>query len=291
MLKSTVMTLARKTGILRRLNWHLRRLNYRRRVDVNGVPIRIPTILGISSEVTEVWMIELLVKLLRQRRGAFVDVGVNVGQTLIKVKALDSQRRYIGFEPNPVCVFYVKELIRENAFQGCTVFPIGLYTQDAVLSLDLFSETPTDSSASVVSGYRPTARVASKMFVPVFRFDTIADLLDVDSVALLKIDVEGAELEVVTSLASLIRAHRPTVLLEVLPAYSDDNVSRKARQTQLERIFADAHYAVFRVAKTPDDRYAGLRRVDGFGIHSDLSQCDYVMVPNEHREGLSDVLP
>ena len=41
----------------------------------------------------------------------FIDVGVNVGQTLLKLKSISSEINYLGFEPNPNCVNYLKNLI------------------------------------------------------------------------------------------------------------------------------------------------------------------------------------
>jgi tRNA G46 methylase TrmB len=141
MLKRILGNLSRRTGIQWRVNWHLRRLNYSRKIHINGVEISIPSIRGIATDASEPWMVELLGKLLREQRGAFIDVGVNVGQTLVKVKALDQDREYIGFEPNPVCVFYVQELIKANKFKNCTLFPVGLFTEDRILSLDFFQMT------------------------------------------------------------------------------------------------------------------------------------------------------
>lgn len=275
MLNRSLIGQAKKTGIVRRLN-------YRRRLYVNSVRMSSPSILGVTCEMTVTWMIDLLEKLLKENNGVFLDVGVNVGQTLVKLKALDPERAYIGFEPNPLCVFYIGELIKENGFQNCTLNPVGLFTEDSVLSLDSFSNDPTDSSASLIDGFRPNNKIHSQFFVSVFRFESVASLLNINSVGIVKIDVEGAELKVVKSLSGLIRQHRPIVLLELLPVYSHANVFRKARQEELERIFADANYTIFRVEKTSVNGYAGLERLESFAIHSDLNQCDYVIVPNEH---------
>ena len=49
----------------------------------------------------EPWLDSLIAHLLRQRAGAFVDAGVKIVQTLIKVKSIDARQPYIGFEPNP----------------------------------------------------------------------------------------------------------------------------------------------------------------------------------------------
>ena len=225
-------------------------------------------------------MIDLLANVLQKRSGAFLDVGVNVGQTLAKVKALDPDREYIGFEPNPTCVSYVQNLINANAFKNCTLIPVGLFSKDCVLSLDFYSDHPEDSSACMVDNFRPDNKIYSRAFVPVFQFNSLTSILTEKSVGIVKIDVEGAELEVVKSLLDLIRRDKPIILIELLPVYSVDNTFRKDRQDELEQIFADIDYAILRVEKTASNTYAGLNRIDEIEIHSDLSRCDYVILPS-----------
>jgi FkbM family methyltransferase len=280
MLKRVLGHLARRMGIQRRVNWYLRKINYIKKVYINDVEVRIPSIHGIACDASEPWMIDLLTKMFQERSGAFLDVGVNVGQTLVKVKALDPHREYIGFEPNPTCVSYVQNLINANAFKNCTLLPVGLFTKDCVLSLDFFSDDVTDSSASLINNFRPDHRIHSRVFVPVFQFNSLAKILGEKSVGIVKIDVEGAELEVVKSLLELIRRDKPIILIELLPVYSNENTFRKNRQDELERIFADTDYVILRVEKTPSNTYSGLKRVDKIGIHSDLTQCDYVVLPS-----------
>lgn len=272
--------LARSLSIRRRINWYLRRINYARTLRIRGVRIKAPSIYGIACRQSESWMVDLLATLLDQRPGAFLDVGVNVGQTLVKVKAIDPDREYIGLEPNPVCVFYTQNLIRWNAFERCTLLPVGLFTHDSVLALDLFAEDDAaDSSASMISHFREDSVVHSSVFVPVFRFDSLAKILGDTVVGVVKIDVEGAELEVLKSLLQLIRRDRPAILIEVLPVYSQDNTFRRERQDKLETLFADAGYALHRVGKTRSGAYAGLEPIEAIGIHSDLTKCDYLALP------------
>lgn len=158
MLKQVPRNFAHRHGILRKLN-------YSRKIHINGVEISVPSIRGITCNVVEPWMTDLLDKVLPEQRGAFLDVGVNVGQTLVQVKALDQHRKYIGFEPNPICAFYAQELIKENKFENCTILPIGLFTEDCVLPLDLFSDNEADSSASLIDNFRPDHKIHSRFFV------------------------------------------------------------------------------------------------------------------------------
>ena len=225
--------LARKMGFRKRASWYLRKINYTRRIRINGVRIRIPTIHGVACRESEPWMVDLLEATLRRRSGAFLDVGVNVGQTLIKVKALDPGRVYIGLEPNPACVFYAQHLIKANAFEHCTLLPVGLFTHDGILALDLFADDLTNSSASLIGDFRQKKTVQSRVFVPVFRFDHLAKIIGDKPIGIVKIDVEGAELEVVKSLLELIERDWPTLLIEILPVYSEDNAFRKDRQIEL----------------------------------------------------------
>jgi hypothetical protein len=147
MLKRVLGELAQKTGLQMGVSWYQKKVNYIKKVSINGVRVRIPSINGISCDATEPWMIDLLAKVLQKRSGAFLDVGVNVGQTLVKIKALDPDREYIGFEPNPACVFYVQNLINANSFPNCTLIPVGLFTKDCILSLD-FLDYPDHSVES-----------------------------------------------------------------------------------------------------------------------------------------------
>lgn len=277
--RRSVGYLARRTGLRRMVNWCRRRVFLTRMQKIHGVWVRIPAICGISCDVTEPWMTEVLARLLPGRSGMFLDVGANVGQTLVKVKAIDLSREYIGFEPNPSCVFYLTELCLANRYADCTIIPVGLFTEDAVLALDIFSDALTDSAASVIKDFRPNQPARSRIFVPVFRYAAVAGILAGKPVAFIKIDVEGAELEVVRTLEEVIRRDKPWILIEILPVYSEENTSRRSRQEELERFLFDLEYAMLLVEKTTDGGCSGLREIATLGIHSDLSRCDYLLVP------------
>ena len=275
--------LIKKTGLLDRIA-------FSKTIKIKEQKIKIPVILGSSCDLSETWMISLLSYLLTKKEGAFLDVGVNLGQTLIKVKGIEPKRKYIGFEPNSTCVFYVKKLINNNQFQDCTIVPVGLFTEDSVLSLECISDSEVDPAASLIKNFRKNRVVYHKILVPAFRFQSIASILNIDEIGIIKIDVEGAELEVVKSLYPVFNDYRPIVLLEVLPVYSNENTMRKERQEELERIFDELNYLFLRVDKTNKNAFIGLRKIKNIGIHSDLNQCDYVVIPNEFAPKIQDIV-
>ncbi len=68
----------------------LKFFNLRGHVRLNGKRFRVP-VLGESGysnlDMSEPWMTELLRRLVPLCDGGFIDVGVNIGQTLLKVRA------------------------------------------------------------------------------------------------------------------------------------------------------------------------------------------------------------
>lgn len=253
--------------------------NFYTKCKINKINFKIPFINGMNCDVTEVWMIEILKTILQRKKGAFIDVGVNVGQTLLKLKSLDPNRQYIGFEPNPSCLYYVENLIQLNSLSDCTIFPFGLYTSDGIAKLEFYNNENTDSSASLIEGFRSNSTKAK--YVPVFSFNACSKIINLDTVAIIKIDVEGAELEVVKTLLSTINSTRPIIVLEILPVYDEKNRSRLDRQEELEEIFKRINYSFYRVMKTNNNCNGNLKKIESIGIHSNLDLCDYVIAPCE----------
>lgn len=253
---------------------------------VNGKPITLPVSREITCSLSEPWMPQLLSKILPLQENIFLDVGVNLGQTLITVKALDPDREYVGFEPNPSCFTFPQDIIKENQFDHCLLFPVGLFSETGVLGLDFFSDSPIGSSATLVDQFRPSERVYSRIFVPVFRFDDLGDILGGREVGIIKIDVEGSELDVLKSLLNRVARDRPVIIIEILPVYSEKLTQRKNRQSLVEKLFAEQEYHLYRILKSDEKTYTGLTRIDSIGIHSDLALSDYLAIPAEKTSHL-----
>jgi FkbM family methyltransferase len=229
-------------------------------------------------------MQHILGKLLDSPDKTFVDVGVNLGQTLLKVKAVNRQINYIGFEPNPFCVNYVSHLIEANAFTNTDIWPVGLSGKTEMLNLNLFSDSNEDSAASVIDGFRIQSSVKKMIKVPVFEY---ADLNMDESTKfdVIKIDVEGAELEVLEGLSDKIRQDRPVILMEILPPYSIENRIRIQRQEKITSILKELKYSILRIMKE-NEMFIGLQPLDDFGIHSDMNLCEYVLVSDDRKQEL-----
>lgn len=255
---------------------------------LNTKRFRIPVIRGLGKEnldISEKWMLRIFERLLTQKQGLFIDIGVNTGQTLIKLKAIDEQRKYIGFEPNPNCVYYVQELIRANKFINVTLYPVGLADKTQLVELNFFTTDATDSAASIIADFRRGSTVYRKEFVPCFKFSDI-NLSISEDIAFIKIDVEGAELEVLQGLSEILKKYRPFILIEILPVYDLSNANRLVRQQEIERLLSELEYKILRILKQGESEVKGFEMITEIGVHRDLNNCDYVLFPKEHFERL-----
>jgi FkbM family methyltransferase len=276
--------------VLYRANY-LKHLNVNSHTRVNGLRVEIPVLNGVGFDnlpVSELWMCDLIRYVFKQNQGIFIDIGVNVGQTLIKVRSIDPERHYIGFEPNPECVHYINRLVKINDFKNVELFPVGIFDRNSILTLKLYTESSADQGASLIDNFRE-GEVFSKLNVPVFDYAHIDGLKNFGEIAMIKIDVEGAELEVLSSLKSTITDRQPVVLVEILPAYSNAFADRIERQNKIALLMQELDYKIFRVHKDQSkDKVAKLERISSFEIHGDIDYSDYALVPAALSEKMAN---
>jgi len=179
-----------------------------------------------------------------QKPGAFLDVGVNVGQTLMKVLSVDAQRRYVGFEPQIACCYFVAQFIHLNRLGNACVLPIAL--SDSNGTMTLYSRGEYDEMASL-TGDRDVTGAArpDATYVPTRVGDEVLRELAIGAIAAIKIDVEGAELQVLRGLLETLKAKRPSVIFEVLPNfYGHDRILQPPEVRAKNSAAADGIYAL-----------------------------------------------
>jgi FkbM family methyltransferase len=229
--------------------------------------------------LSEPWMLYVIKTLYHSKLtdGTFVDVGMNLGQTLIKVKAVDPYINYLGFEPNPYCINYLNKLIDINKYINTKIYPIAIGSKTYISKLRIFNETHVDSSASLIENFRSEVSVRKMLNIPVFKFSDI-EVEESFKIGVLKIDVEGAELDVLESFAEKIKSDTPVILMEILPVYNKDKSIRFIRQEKIYELLYKMDYSILRVIKK-NNTFQGIQHLTKFEIHSDLNLCDYIFVP------------
>jgi len=260
-------------------------LNINGTIKLNNKKFKIPVLqkTGYSNLfMSEPWMIDILKIVCPIENKKFIDVGVNIGQTLIKLKSVSSEIDYIGFEPNPNCVNYASKLIEENKFNNTLIIPVGISNKNEIGILNFFSDNDVDSAASMIENFRPGQKTFKKEYIPLFDLDSLKNKINLDSMSILKIDVEGAELEVLTSFKKEIGEKKPIILIEILPTYNIQNTDRLERQNKIQQLLFNYGYSIFRVIKK-DEVLLELLEISEIEIHADINKSEYVMVPSSKK--------
>lgn len=140
---------------------------------------------------------------------AFIDIGANVG--IYSCLAASRSKHVIAFEPCPRNLGFFYRNLSENQFSKVEVFPIGLASKCGLGRIYGFSDM-----ASFVPGW---AQSRTKRFsvVPLHTFDTLMSGRLLSKKLLIKIDVEGFELDVLSgAIGALDRDIKPTWIVEIL---------------------------------------------------------------------------
>jgi FkbM family methyltransferase len=181
----------------------------------NGVKALIPL---ASGKPFEPWLDAVYQTVLTCREGAFLDVGANRGQSMLKLLSLDKKRQYVGFEPQLSCCSLIQSFIEENNLKNHTILPFGLSNNNQLVRL-YHRGGNYDGTASIIQNFRPESFYASYRYVYVRKGDELIAELKLASISAIKIDVEGAELEVIEGLLDTIREKMPLIIFEVLNHY------------------------------------------------------------------------
>jgi FkbM family methyltransferase len=259
----------------------LRYFNLEGEVGLNGKTFRIPVLGGsgyANLDMSEPWMIELLKRLIPLGNRCFVDVGVNIGQTLLKLRCVEPAMDYVGIEPNAACVHYVTRLIKTNQFKGVRLLPIGISNRTGLGELNFYGDLEVDSMASTVEEFRGAETRTRRAYIPLFDWKQVSAVIPAVEISILKIDVEGGEWEVIDALSEEIGRHQPIIIMEILPTSSSENTIRWERQRRIQQRLEELSYVVYLVIKTRE-QFVSVQRMVEIPIHADENRCEYVMVP------------
>ncbi len=291
-MKNIIISFFKKLGLRPFLKNIQKSINYERSITLNDKKFKTLQLYGAVCVVNEPWMITMLDNILKIKSKGIMDVGVNIGQTLMEIKSLKPDIPYIGFEPNASCVMYVEELIRINKFTNVTLVPVGLFKEDGLFTLDLYYDDMTNSGGSIIQDYWAYTKknpVFRKMVVPVMSFATINKSIPSVDYDIVKIDVEGAEMEVLETLIDEIVLRKPIIVIEILSAYSEENTLRVERQNRILDIVNQLDYKILLIQEDEDHQLKALKSITFFDVNADPNQCNYVFYSNDDSEKVNTI--
>ena len=163
----------------------------------------------------EFWLSLCFAKHIKQG-DTVIDVGANLGYyTVIAAELVGHQGRVLSVEPNPYVFDFLRDTISVNGYAGrVTAINAALGARADDVAVPFFVPTGEPKNGRFVSSDDKNDDLSGRG--EIIQVQAIKDLpIDSGRVDFIKIDVEGAELSVLASLAPVIETYRPMVVCEV----------------------------------------------------------------------------
>jgi FkbM family methyltransferase len=141
--------------------------------------------------------------------GIVIDIGANIGFHTVHFADLARLGKVICFEPARSTF----GLLLQNVQHLANVIPLNVALSDSNALQPFFV-----AADNAYSGLKDTKRtpIVREEFIACFKGDDIlSPLLENKRVDLIKIDVEGLELQVLLGMSGLLAAHRPVIFCEI----------------------------------------------------------------------------
>ncbi len=269
MYRIILLRLLRKVGLLKN-----RQVDFLLKVNNKEFIVPIINEVGFNNHcMDELWMIDLFKKLKLNSSGQLLDVGANVGQTLLKWKSVYPLNAYIGVEPIPACRYYLETISSLNNFEDCKFSHKALFNSKGRTNLNFHDNDNTDRTATVVeSELKPIKSID----VDLVDFPTFVseEKIQLDKIKIIKIDTEGSEVEILNSMLYFIMEYKPKIIVEVL-AY---NSSTKERVDNFNALLNELPYSLYRIKKKSGclDK---LEKISYISIPTKVDDSDYFLEP------------
>jgi len=206
--------------------------------------------------------IELL-KQLTQPGDHVAEIGSNLGAHGVRLaKHIGPSGRLVAVEPQPVIFQAMAATMSLNSLSNVDCWPYALSSEPGILALPPFDYSKDQNFGGISMIDLPDG----KLPVPVHRFD---DIYFYNQLNLMKIDVEGMELDVLKGAANCIEKYRPRIYLE--------NDREESSPALIQWLF-DAGYKLWwhmpplynpvNYFKNPDNMFGNVVSINMVAIHS-----------------------
>ncbi|MBB3834813.1 FkbM family methyltransferase [Xanthomonas arboricola] len=225
--------------------------------------------------------LRLFLERVLQRGDVFVDAGANIGlHTVVGARAVGPEGRVFAIEAMPRTLEHLRASVRLSMVEeSVTIFPVAAGAQ---------AEDGRVFHIGVVSGHSSLYALSEEVASVRVDIRPLDALIDVERVALVKIDVEGAELEVITGMKQLI-ARNPGIA--IVAEYAASHLQRVGTdRAQWERMCQENAFVLHVV----DDLTGQCHPIEGLAAiearpSSNILMCraDSPVLAALHREVLA----
>jgi len=174
----------------------------------------------------------------------FIDVGAHIGKYTVMVGKSLMRGLVIALEPDIENFLFLLKNIKLNRLTNVLLYPIAAYNKKRYIKLYLRKGFKGRSSVKRASDWYTT--------VPALPLDYIVHMLRLNKVDWIKIDIEGAEVEVLEGALNILKKYRPKLIIEVSTENTRNVFSLLFKYGYRFRILErrSTHYMVFAYSRS-----------------------------------------
>jgi FkbM family methyltransferase len=186
--------------------------------------LRFDSVLGKILHTKKIWweiyMLKYFMKYYKKNTNV-IDIGANIGShTLLLSEIVSPNNKIYSFEP--VYADIVEKNVKANHLNNVVIFNEGVGKKNEEINIDIFNrncpinfgkfslinnyKNPTSLSKNTLNKCKP-----SKKNIKIVTLDS----KKLNNISLIKIDVEGMELDVLEGAIETIKNNRPTIFIEI----------------------------------------------------------------------------
>ena len=177
-------------------------------------------------------------------QGCFFDVGANVGLYSWEVRKVSPHRKILAFEPDPENIKLLEKTLNGANFENVEICKCALSNQLAEISF--FQDTLTSATGCVGGKDKPWIEQYLKSSANEIqvRTETLDSVVRQDRTpSLIKIDVEGHEIEVLQGSRNTLTKAKPLLIIESFPP-KQSTVLSLLDELGFHSIDADRHVSI-----------------------------------------------
>jgi FkbM family methyltransferase len=222
-------------------------LSRERIVEVNGYKmLLIPNDEGISTELLlfkthEPLSTQILKKLLKSGM-ICIDIGANIGYyALLERKIVGEKGKVIAIEPSPINFYYLRKNLALNKFNDVEVFNYAISNFDGEC---FFLHDKYHSNLSRVVSNKDVGKYCGAQLFKVRckSLDSFLKEYPLKRIDLIRMDVEGHEVEVINGAYQTLKTYNPVLFIEIHRSILGLNKTLKLLKTLEEVGYAKGIY-------------------------------------------------
>lgn len=147
-----------------------------------------------------------------------IEAGANLGSETILLSKLVGEGKVYGFEPNPYTFERLSINVTINDLKNVKVYDIAIGEKNGDISFNIYPKGFCNPGMS--SKYMETP-LTTKITVQQKTLDTFVQEQGITKLDFLKMDIQGAEMDLLNGASATISKYKPTIFLEALALFND----------------------------------------------------------------------